>query len=146
MTIDMHHHDTSLTIPAVGITTLVFNNDGHLMLAKRLKEHGHGSYSAPGGGLDHGETPPHAAAREAREEANIEITTPQFVCLTNFIVNGRHYVDIAFTAYTEDTPQDIEPDTHGPWQWHSLDELPQPLFLPTERAIKSYTTGQMFNW
>lgn len=140
------HHYTSLAVPAVGISTLVFNNDGHIMLSQRLKEHGHGEYGAPGGGLDHGETPPEAAAREAREEADIEITSINFVCLTNFIINGRHYLDVAFAATTEDTPQYTEPDTHGPWQWYPLDQLPEPLFLPTKNALNSYKTGKMFNW
>lgn len=140
------HHDTSLTIPAVGISVLVFNPEGHLLLSQRRKPHGHGEYGAPGGGLDHGETPPHAAAREALEEAGIIIGTPTFLCLTNFILNGLHYLDVAFTAHTKDTPQDLEPDTHGPWAWHPLDTLPAPLFLPTAKAIQSYTTGRMFNW
>lgn len=146
MTTNIDHHDTTLVIPGVGISILVFNTEGQIMLSKRLKEHGHGEYGVPGGGLDHGETPPHAAEREAREEANITISVPTFLCITNFIVNGRHYVDLAFTAYTEDTPQDVEPDTHGPWQWYPLDKLPQPLFLPTEHGINSYKTGKMFNW
>ena len=142
----MHHHDTSLTIPAVGITILVFNTQGHVMLAKRLQEHGHGQHGAPGGGLGYGETPPQAAHRKTHEKAHIKISTPQFLCLTNFIVNGHHYLDIAFTTITKDTPQNVQPDTHSPWEWHPTDQLPTPLFTPTESALNSYKTGQMYNW
>jgi 8-oxo-dGTP diphosphatase len=140
------HHDTSLIIPAIGITVLVFNDQGELLLSRRRRDHGNNQYCGPGGGLNHGETPPNAAHRETHEEANITITALQVTCLTNFLINGRHYLDIAFTATTTDNPQDTEPDTHEPWQWYNLDNLPTPLFHPTEQAIKSYNTGQMYNW
>jgi 8-oxo-dGTP diphosphatase len=140
------HHDTSLAVPAVGISVLVFNRQGHLLLSRRKRDHGNGEYGAPGGGLDHGEAPPAAAHRETLEEAAITITEPQVVCFTNFMINGRHYLDIAFSATTDDNPQDTEPDTHEPWQWHDLDALPEPLFLPTAKAVNSYKTGKMYNW
>lgn len=141
-----HHHDTSLTVPAVGIQVLVFNDDGQVLLSQRLTDHGPGYYGGPGGGLDHGETPPDAARREAAEEANISISTPHFLCLTNFVMGGRHYLDIAFTATTNDTPERTEPDTHTPWEWFSLDNLPDPLFPPCEHALNSYRTGETLNW
>lgn len=140
------HHDTSLHIPAIGISVIVFNPDEEVLLSRRLKPHGHGTYGGPGGGLDHGETPPNAARREAFEEARIELHGLQFLCFTNFIIDGCHYVDIAFTATTTDTPQDVEPDAHEPWQWHPLTALPTPLFTPAHAALESYRTGNQFNW
>lgn len=146
MTSNADHHDTSLTVPAVGISVLIFNSAGHVLLARRRKDHGHLTYGAPGGGLHHGETPPESARRQAHEKADITLSTPQVVCLTNFQVNGRHYLDIAFTAWTEDTPRHRKPDATEPWQWYPLDQLPDPLFLPTAKAIASYKDGQMYNW
>ena len=140
------HHDTSLHVPAVGISVLIFNTEEEVLLSRRLRAHGHGTYGGPGGGLDHGETPPQAARREALEEAGLELDTLQFLCFTNFIVDGCHYVDIAFTATTTGTPKDIEPTKHEPWQWHPLAELPDPLFRPCQASLDSYRTGNQFNW
>lgn len=148
------HHNTSLHVPAVGITILIFKfnteqpyqNNGNLLLSRRIRKHGNGQYGAPGGGLDHGETPPQAAHRETREETGLTITGLEFLCITNFILDGLHYVDLAFTAITNGTPENREPDKHEPWQWFSPDKLPEPLFTPTAKAIDSYRTRNMVNW
>jgi 8-oxo-dGTP diphosphatase len=142
----IHHHDTSLHVPAVGISVLIFNQDEHVLLCRRILKHGPGTYGGPGGGLDHGETPPEGARREAMEEARLELDTLQLLCLTNFIIEGRHYLDVAFTATTTGTPVHVETDKHEPWQWHPLDNLPDPLFEPCRASIESYRTGNMCNW
>ena len=56
--------------PAVGVAVF---RDGQLLLVRRTMEPGRGRWSLPGGYLDIGEDPRAAAAREAAEEAGVDV-------------------------------------------------------------------------
>ena len=58
--------------PKVAVGVAVFRDD-RLLLVRRVMEPGRGRWAVPGGFLDVGEVPREAAAREAAEEASIEV-------------------------------------------------------------------------
>lgn len=87
--------------------TLVRRGDD--VLLTRISEVGHhtGSWTLPGGGIDHGESPHEAAAREAREETGLEVTVGRLlgvhdVHFSGTAPNGRfedfHGIHLVFAA------------------------------------------------
>jgi 8-oxo-dGTP diphosphatase len=122
--------------PRVGIAVLVVK-DGKLLLGKRRGAHGAGEYASPGGHLEHGESFEACAAREAREEAGIEIGPLRFLRVLNLTHYApRHYVDVAFAAdWLAGEPVVREPDKAEGWAWYDLDALPSPLFATLPTAI-----------
>ena len=38
----------------------------------------------------------------------------------------------------------MEPEKCEGWDWYDLEDLPSPLFYPTEIVINSYKTGKNF--
>src|SRR5687768_5483137 len=79
--------------PRVGVACLV-TRSGRLLLLKRQRSHGSGSWSPPGGHLDFGETLEACAIRETLEETGLHVADPEFFAITNdiFASDGKHYV------------------------------------------------------
>lgn len=131
-------------VPRVGIGCWVFNPDGLVLMGKRLSEHGHGTWAVPGGHLELGEEPQHAAKRELFEETGIKVPEKEFAlfAVTNDVfrysnnILEKHYITLHYAAYgISDIPKIMEPDKCEKWLWFKMHALPAPLFLPTQNAL-----------
>lgn len=116
----------------VGVALLVYNDRGEVLIGRRKSQHGEGHWSFPGGHMEPGETPELCAAREAMEEAGIEIAKLKIIGVTNDIFSPeKHYITIFVVGeHAGGIVRNCEPEKLESWQWRSLDDLPQPLFLP----------------
>lgn len=132
-------------VPRVGVGVIV-ERDNCVLLIERRGPHGGGTWSTPGGHLDHGETPEQCAVREVREETGVEIADVHFRGMTNDIFpdSGKHYI----TIWMQGTLVSGEPALTSPREasavgWFAWDALPQPLFLPLAHLVtgRVYTTG-----
>lgn len=133
--------------PRVGIGTLVFNNQGMVLLGKRINAHGEGSWAPPGGHLEFGESFEECAIREVFEETSLKIKNPQFLALTNDVFKDeqKHYLSVFMKA---DFPigqetKNLEPHKTKEWTWFSLDHLPSPLFLPLKQLCDQKAYGSL---
>lgn len=126
--------------PRVGIAVII-NNNGKVLMGKRLNAHGDGSWSFPGGHLEYGESWEECAVRETLEETGLHISNPQFGGITNdvFPELGKHYITIFMTAeYSGEKVINCEPDKCEGWEWFVREkkELPSPLFIPVSNLLK----------
>lgn len=131
--------------PRVGIGCWIFNPYGMVLLGKRKSSHGNGTWAAPGGHLEFGEKPEHAAARELFEETNIKIPEDEFTlfAVTNDVFRGdhnileKHYITLHYVAYDiTGTPKIMEPDKCERWVWFKMHALPAPLFISAKNALE----------
>ena len=134
--------------PRVGIGVILLKNN-KVLLGKRHEDpekadsllHGEGTWTLPGGKLDFKEDIPDCAHREVYEETGIKINKNKIkiVSITNDVVRDAHFVTIVFLAEEfEGEPKVMEPDEIIEWKWFNLNELPQPMFFPSEKAVKNY--------
>lgn len=134
--------------PAVAVGVMIFNKEGKVLIGKRRKttSHGPGEYCFPGGHIESGESFKETAFRETSEEAGIIINNLKFLCVTNIDRYKNHQVVlIGMTADWESgEPRSFPEENVGDWKWEDLDNLPSPLFSPTELMIKSYQSGQNY--
>jgi 8-oxo-dGTP diphosphatase len=129
---------TNSGITGVGIGVLIMK-DSKVLFGKRKGSHGAGTWSLPGGKLHFGESFEQCAVREVKEETGLDIVPGKIVSVSNDIAYGMHWVTIGMSAEIKSGKVElIEPDKCAEWAWFSLDRLPTPLFVPTERVVRNY--------
>lgn len=123
--------------PLVGTSAIVVR-DGMVLLGRRRGSHGAGEWSFPGGKVDAGEHPAHAAARELREETGLVATAVAPITWTHdvFDEHGLHYVTLHHAVEAEGEPATPEPHKIAKWGWFRWDDLPPELFAPI-RALRA---------
>jgi ADP-ribose pyrophosphatase YjhB (NUDIX family) len=76
-------------VPSTNV--VVVNDDGMILLIRRTDN---GNLALPGGGMDLGESLPHAAVREVKEETGLDV---EITGLVGIYTNPRHLIE-----YTSD--------------------------------------------
>jgi len=123
----------------VGIGVFVIK-EGKFLLLKRQGAHDSGSWSLPGGHLEFGESFEDTAKRETLEESGLTIKNVRFCAVTNdiFTKENRHYVTVWVISDWESGENTImEPHKCSAQAWHTLDDLPEPLFLTWNQLFAS---------
>jgi 8-oxo-dGTP diphosphatase len=109
-------------------------------MGKRVSNHGKGTWSLPGGFLEHGETFEECAKREMLEEAGVKIKNVRFYTSVNNIFHDekKHSITIfMFSDWASGKPRTLEHDKFVDVGWFSVDKLPKPLFLPMKELKKT---------
>jgi len=137
-----------------GIGVMILKNN-KVLLGKRHPDpekadsqlHGEGTWTMPGGKLDFGESFEEGAYREVLEETGIKLNKNKLklVSITNDRVTDVHFITIGLLCEDfEGEPKVMEPDEITEWKWFPLDNIPKPIFFPTEKILKNYTGKQIY--
>ena len=130
--------------PLVGVG-VVFVRDGSVFLARRRGALGGGSWGSAGGHLEFGEMLEECARREAREELGVEVGELRYLCVSNIVAYGRHYLDVEFLGdIGGQEPKLVEPDAFDGSGWFPLQAPPEPLFQAMGYALDSLLTGRQY--
>jgi 8-oxo-dGTP diphosphatase len=127
------HYDglrAEATTRRVGIG-VILARDGEVLLGLRRGSHGAGTWSFPGGHVDHGESAKACALRELYEETGLEATNAHVVAETidDFPEGLRYRTLFVRVDWADGEPALREPDAFERWEWFPWDALPAPLFL-----------------
>lgn len=134
--------------PRVGIAAVIANNQGQILVHKRIGKHAP-KYSIPGGSLELGETFEAGAIREIQEECGITLINPKVIAITNnletFLEEGVHYISvILFANQYKGIPKITEPDKHANLNWVDPKNLPMPHFDASRLAVECYLKGKFY--
>ena len=124
--------------PRVGVGVFV-KKDGKILVGKRKGSHGAGTWALPGGHLEPGESFDTCCKREVLEETGLRITNIIPVVFTNdvFQEEGLHYITLFFKGEYESGEAIVaEPRQCEEWRWVSMNNIPQPIFLPLRNALE----------
>jgi ADP-ribose pyrophosphatase YjhB (NUDIX family) len=107
--------------------------------------HGEGSWTMPGGKLHFQEKLKEGAIREVFEETGMKVKNLEAISISNDIVSDAHFVTIGFlTEEFEREPKVMEPEEITEWKWFDLTALPSLLYFPSEKIIKNYLAGKIY--
>ena len=138
--------------PGVGFGVMILK-EGKVLLGHRHQDpkkassllHGEGSWTMPGGKLNFQEKLKEGAIREVLEETGIKVKNLKVISISNDIVSDAHFLTVGFWAEEfEGKAQVIEPDEITEWKWFNLDDLPSPLYFPSEKIIKNYLAKEIY--
>jgi 8-oxo-dGTP diphosphatase len=131
--------------------------DGKVLLGQRHEDpakadselQGEGTWTLPGGKLEFKESFEDGTTREVMEETGITINPKalKLISVTNDIKGNAHFVTIGFLCEDfQGEAQVKEPDEITQWQWFNLDNLPNPMFFPSEKLINNYKAGKIYQY
>ena len=133
------------------VTYILLEKDGRILLGKRKNAFGAGYYSTPAGHIENGETVLQCAKRELFEETGIDCDDFEFACVRipkPYQINGvdaNPYVAFCVKAKNwNGDPKNMEPEKNEGWEWHSLKNLPHPLFPPVEMLLECVQNSVSF--
>lgn len=123
----------------VGVATIIhkMGKAPSILLGKRKGAHGAGTWSLPGGRIEHGEEPAETAIREVAEEIGLVLSSVVPFLSHSYnsaVIDGQHWITLVFsTRIAEGEPKLMEPDKCEEWRWFPLTQLPEPLFAPFDQ-------------
>ena len=127
--------------------------DGKVLLGRRHVDpgkadsllHGAGTWTMPGGKFEFGESFEDGAKRELMEETGIVLGKVKVFCVNNNKVDDAHFVTIGFLCEkVEGEAKVMEPDEITEWKWFDLENLPKPIFPPSEKVLGNYKSGRIY--
>jgi len=139
-------------VARAGMGIMVRNDKGEVLLGLRTSDTakatsdllGEGTWTFPGGKMEFGDGFFEGAARELKEETDLDLIRAEIISISNERVETAHYVTLGFLA-TEwaGEVKVMEPEEILKWEWFALDNLPKNLFAPTKKAIENYKAGRL---
>lgn len=116
------------------------NGREELLLSRRLRGSGAGTYTVPGGKKLPDETLVACVKRELREEVGLEYRDGRPISVRTTDVPGFPLVRSVGVIATDwkGEPRRLEHLAHWNWEWYPISKLPEPLFFPTQMAIDDY--------
>ena len=122
--------------PKVAVGVAVFRDD-QLLLVRRTMEPGRGRWALPGGFLDLGEDPRLAAAREAAEEAGVEVVVGAVIDVFANPADEGGAVFVLFAASWR-SGEPAGGDDADDARFFPRDALPEIAFASTAHAIERW--------
>lgn len=122
--------------PVMKLATLVYAlRDDQVLLVRRMTEPNRGLWVAPGGKLDHGESPEECAVREMREETGLVIERPVLRAVMTETSPRPDYQWLTFIFVAWDFDGTFTPAAGvGEFRWVPVDEVTK-LPIPPADAI-----------
>lgn len=119
--------------------------DNCILLGKRKNCYGEGTWALPGGHLEHGESLVDCISRELKEELGIEGSDFKLITITDNIDDRGHYVHVSFLLERFiGEIKCMEPDLCYEWRFFDISNLPEDIFKPHQRILKTYFSNIMY--
>ena len=128
-------------------TEAFFVKNKELLLGRRKNVHGAGSWALPGGHVEFGEKVLVALKREMQEELGVDIQRAKLVTVTDDFrpKENQHYLHVSFLVekYLGQITNN-EPDRCEEWQYFPLNKLPEDIYPPHAKILKTFFARKLY--
>ena len=129
----------------IGVGVLILK-DNKILLGHRCKKyedtggiHEPDSWTLPGGKQEYNETILECAKRETKEETNLNISELDVIGASDDIAPNKHFITMHVLAKNSSGNLKVmEENKIDDWKWFDLDNLPEKIYSPSEKTIKTY--------
>lgn len=141
----------------VGVSVIIINKKGQVLVGKRKGSHGEGMLSVPGGHLEYLESIKNTCDRELLEEIGV-IPEGEYMSIglsedifddntgTKQFEAKLHYITLYFVIDNVDSDKlevkNMEPDKCESWDWVDISDLPNNMFCDTYNKIREHFLSQ----
>lgn len=137
----------------VGAVLNIILKDNEVLMLLRKNKFDAGLYSLPGGCMESGETVKEAAAREIKEETNLDVDLEQMnivsslhrICLDKNNAGWQSIEHVVVSNKFNGTPTVMEPDKSDELKWFPLNNLPKNISPYANKAIDNYINLETFS-
>ena len=127
----------------IGANPIIINDKNQILLGRRLKKVGYGTYCLPGGHVKINETVEESVVREVKEETDLDVKIED-VQVINF-ARTKDYINIGVLVKKyEGIPKIMEPHKCDDLSFFDLNDLPE-LFKNNEVNIKLYLENKFYD-
>lgn len=123
--------------PKVGVSLLITDREGRVLLTRRAVEPGKGKWCLPSGFVEWDEAPEEAAARECAEETGLAVTQVQFLGVDHYADDFRGPgINLTYRVHVADTSPEAGDDA-AEARYFAPGGLPAPeeLAFASHRAL-----------
>jgi len=125
---------------------VLIKNDKILLLLRKNTKYMDGYYSLIAGHVEENETALECMIREAKEEANIEITKNDIECVHTQYRDKSGRVDFFILCKNwKGELKNLEPDKCGGLEFFDINNLPENMILNVKNAVLAIIEGRMYS-
>lgn len=134
-------------VTRAGMGIMVADKDGRVLMGLRNSDaikadsalRGEGTWTFPGGKFEFGDGLFEGAARELKEETDLDLIRTEIISISNERNDTAHFITLGFKAIEwQGTPKTMEPEEIIEWKWFDMNNLPKNIFTPTKKMIENY--------
>jgi ADP-ribose pyrophosphatase YjhB (NUDIX family) len=131
---------------------MVMDGKGRVLMGLRNSDaasagsdlNGEGTWTMPGGKFEFGEGLFEGAARELKEETDLDLIAADIASVSNDRSENAHFITLGFLATKwSGTAKTMEPDEIVRWEWFALDALPKNIFAPSMKVIENHKANRL---
>lgn len=139
-------------VTRAGMGIMVLNEEGQILLGRRNDDaekassdlHGEGAWTCPGGKFDFGDGLLEGAARELKEETDLNLEAAEIISISNERNETAHYITLGFlVSKWSGVVKTMEPEEIVEWRWFNLNDLPNPIYPPTKKLVENYLAHRL---
>ncbi|MFA5163080.1 MAG: NUDIX domain-containing protein [Patescibacteria group bacterium] len=126
--------------PRGGVGVYIINNQKEILLLLRAATHAPGFWCPPGGHIEYGESFFDSAAKEAKEEANIDVAEIEVMGVTSDVyqTETKHYITVHLKALKYSGQEKLmEPNKFADIKWWPLADLPENIFPAVRNFLET---------
>lgn len=123
----------------IGVSIIVLDKTGRVLLGKRRNGYKAGTYGFPGGRIETREKLSECGKRELFEETGLIAKSLSYLGVIRELQTDYNFIHFVYTCDKfSGIPSNSEPEKCEGWEWYSMENLPENILNGHKAALEIY--------